>query len=50
MIVDEYTLEVPLGGVEFGLAWYDPTSGIRLLTADTAQQGVVTVMIPWAKE
>jgi len=37
MIVDEYTLEVPLGG-------------IRLLTADTAQQGVVTVMIPWAKE
>jgi len=49
-VMDEYTLELPPGGVELGLGWYDPDSGVRLLTNDTAQQGITTVMIPQLKE
>jgi len=46
VIADEYTLEMPPGGVALGLGWYDPVSGIRLPTSEAAQQGIVTFPIP----
>lgn len=49
-VVDEYTLELPPGGVQLGLGWYDPDTGVRLLTAETTQQGIVAVVIPRVRE
>jgi hypothetical protein len=46
VIVDEYEVVVPAGGVTLGLGLYNSESGARLMTAETAQQGVVTFAIP----
>ncbi|MCJ7736225.1 MAG: glycosyltransferase family 39 protein [Anaerolineae bacterium] len=49
-VVDEYTLELPPGAVKLGLGWYEPDTGVRLLTNDAAQQGIVAVVIPRVRE